>query len=61
LLVNIDDNSLGFCPFTGRFPLGTGIAKEYFRNPFDSVCGCPKIRGLSPDTKQKNEASIQVL
>jgi hypothetical protein len=55
LLENTYDNSLGYSTFRGRFAVGTGIAKEYFRNPFDSVRESPKIRRLFPDTKIKNK------
>jgi len=48
---------LGYSLFLSLFPVGTGIAKEYFRNPFDSVYESPKIRRLFPDKKTKNELS----
>jgi len=41
------------------FCVGTGIAKVCVRNPFDSQCGCIKLRGLFPD-KKTNNVSEQV-
>jgi hypothetical protein len=60
LLEKRGDNSLGFFIIAAVLRLGTGIAKEPFRNPFDSRRDSHKTRRLYPDKKQ-NEASIKEL
>jgi hypothetical protein len=51
LLGNTIDYSLGFRGFSTGQRVGTGIAKECFRNPFDSRFDSNKIRRLNPDNK----------